>query len=230
MCRTVYLAFTAGYAPGTGPDLLRTDLAGEAVELAALLHRLVPEAPQVRALLGLLLLQHGRRWARVSDGSLVTLTDQDRSLWRHDELRMGITLVTALPPTGGYAEELRLQGLIAVEHAQVLTAGDTDWVTIATRYAELEALTQSPVVRLNRAIAVAETDGAEAGLALLSDLDAASPRTHRLAAVRADLARRAGHLELARASYVTALASCANEVERRHLAAQLASLQATLDS
>lgn len=117
VCRTIYLAFTAGYTPGHGHDLLRIDLAGEAVELAAVLHHLVPEAAQVQALHGLLLLQHARRDARMCGGRLVTLDNQDRSLWRHDELRVGLSLVAGLPPGEGYAEELRLQGLIAAEHA-----------------------------------------------------------------------------------------------------------------
>ena len=224
VCRTIYLAFTAGYTPGRAPDLLRADLAGEAVELAVVLHRLVPQAPQVRALLALLLLQHARRDARVSGGALVTLADQDRSRWRHDELRAGDQLVSALPPASGYAEELRLQGLIAVEHARAPTASDTDWSAIARHYARLERLTNSPVVRLNRAVAVAEATGPEAGLALLDGLDDRAPSAHRLPSVRADLARRAGRLDLARASYYEALARCTNEVERAHLEGRLASL------
>ncbi len=220
VCRTIYLAFTAGYAPARGVDLLREDLAGEAVGLAAVLHRLVPDAPQARALYALLVLQHARRHARLSDGRLVTLVDQDRSLWVGDEMNSGMDLVADLPPTDGYAGELRLQGLIAFEHARARTADDTDWSLIASHYLSLEALTGSPVVRLNRAVAVAESEGAHAGLAVLSGLDEALPRNHRLPAVRAELARRAGNIDLARASYDQAIDRCSNEVERKYLMAQ----------
>ena len=127
VCRTIYLAFTAGYTPGAGPDLLRTDLAGEAVRLAAMLHHLVPDGSQVQATLALLVLQHSRRDARQRHGRLVTLTDQDRSMWYHDEIRAGLALVAGLQPVEGYAEELRLQALIAAEHVRAPTASATDW-------------------------------------------------------------------------------------------------------
>jgi len=224
VCRTIYLTFTAGYTPGAGPDLLRTDLAGDAVRLAALLHDLVPDAHQVRSTLALLLLQHSRRDARLQSGRLVTLAEQDRALWRADELRAGLELVDGLQPDEGYAEELRLQALIAAAHARAPTAAATDWPAIAGYYAALEARTGSAIVRLNRAVAVAEVDGPEAGLALLADLDEALPDNHRVAAVRAELARRDGDVELARASYRTAIGLCANAVERAHLTAQLDAL------
>jgi len=224
VCRTIYLAYTAGYAPGSGPDLLRSDLAGEAVELAALLHRLIPESNEVRGLHGLLLLQHARRDARVYNGGLVTLTEQDRSRWRQDELQAGSQLVIGLPAGDGYAEELRLQGLIAAEHAKAATAAETDWPAIATLYGRLEVLTGSAVVRLNRGVAVAEAEGPRSGLAVITGLDRFLPDNHRLHAVRADLARRAGETELARASYTQALAMCANEMERGHLQHRLDSL------
>ncbi len=224
VCRTIYIAFTAGYTPGHGPDLLRIDLAGEAVELASVLHRLVPDAPQVQALYGLLLLQHARRDARVSGGQLVTLGDQDRSLWRHDEMQIGRELVTKLQPDVGYAEELRLQGLIAAEHAKAVISQDTDWTTIAVIYSQLETLTQSPIVRLNRAVAVAESEGPSAGLVMLAGLDRLLPNSHRVHAVRADFARRGGDIELARTSYEAALRLCTNEVESEYLADRLASL------
>ncbi len=224
VCRTVYLAFTAGYAPGQGPDLLRVELAGEAVELAAVLHRLVPDAIEIQALYGLLLLQHARRDARLCGGQLVTLADQDRSLWQRDEQRAGAELVADLAPSEGYVEELRLQGSIAAEHARASTAADTDWRAISAHYARLEALTRSPVVRLNRAVAVAETEGAHAGLALLGELDESLPNDHRLHAVRADLARRADDIDLARTSYSAALDMCVNQVERDYLAHRLETL------
>ncbi len=222
VCRTIYLAFTAGYTPGTGADLLRTDLAGEAVRLAVVLHQLAPDAPQAGALLALLLLQHARRDARMQAGRLVTLPDQDRSLWRHDELQAGLALADRLQPGHGYAEELRLQALIAAEHARAPSA--TDWAAIANLYLSLEALTNSPIVRLNRAVAVAEVDGPEAGLALLTAVQELLPANHRVAAVQAELAQRAGHRELARAAYRRAFELCGNDTERTFLADRLRSL------
>ena len=221
VCRTTYLAFTAGYTPGPGPDLLRVDLAGEAVRLAVVLHDLVPDAPQVRALLALLLLQHSRRDAREVDGRLVTLADQDRSRWHDDEIRAGLGLLGGLQPDEGYAEELRLQALIAAEHAQALSASVTDWTSIADHYAALEALTGSAIVRLNRAVAVAETEGPRAGLDLIAGLDELLPGNHRVAAVTAELARQLGDLDLARLSFERAIELCANDVERAHLRARL---------
>jgi RNA polymerase sigma-70 factor (ECF subfamily) len=226
VCRTIYLAFTAGYTPGRGPDLLRADLAGDAVRLAAVLHDLVPDATQVQATLALLVLHHSRRDARARHGRLVTLAHQDRSLWHQDEIRAGLALVAGLRPDEGYAEDLRLQALIAAEHAQAPTAAATDWTAIAGHYATLEARTGSAVVRLNRAVAVAEAQGPQAGLALLSGLDGVLRDNHRVAAVRADLAQRSGDIELARASYREALDLCTNEVERAHLHARLAEISA----
>ncbi len=227
VCRTIYLAFTAGYAPGSGPDLLRVDAAGDAVALARVLHRLVPNAPQVRALLALLLLQHARRDTRQQHGALVTLANQDRSRWQHDEIRSGLALLDDLPPSAGYAEELRLQACIAAEHARAPTASRTDWRRIAAHYLELETLTRSPIVRLNRAVAVAEADGPRAGLTLLDGLDDLLAGNHRLHAVRADLARRAGDRVLAAASYRRALEECGNPVEHAFLSGRLAALQET---
>ena len=221
VCRTIYLAFTAGYTPGRGSELLRTDLAGEAVELAAVLRKLAPDAAQARALHALLVLQHARRDARVSQGRLVTLADQDRSLWHHDEIDVGLGLVVGLPQGTGYCNQLALQALIAAEHARARTAGDTDWSAIAGLYERLESLTGSPIVRLNRAVALAETDGPAAGLSLLSGLDEALGANHRLHAVRAEFERRAGNLAGARSSYERALELCDNEVERMYLADRL---------
>jgi len=229
VCRTIYLAFTAAYAPASGPDLLRADLAGEAVELAAVLRPLAPTAHQVQALYGLLLLQHARRDARVRNGRLVTLADQDRSLWHHDLIRTGTELVSRVPAGTGYAEELRLQGLIAAEHTNAPKASDTRWSTIATLYARLETLTGSPIVRLNRAVAVGESQGPGRGLDLIDGLDDALARNPRLHAVRADLARRAGNVRLARTSYQAAIALCTNEVEQQYLADRFSTLDSTVD-
>lgn len=221
VCRTIYLAFTAGYSPGRGPALLRADLSGDAVRLAIVLRDLVPGATQVQGMLALLVLQHARRDAREHGGRLMTLANQDRSMWRHDEIRRGLALVGELPPQDGYGEELRLQALIAAEHARAPTAAATDWNTISRHYNDLEARTGSAIVRLNRAVAVAEVDGPEAGLMLLAGLDGLLHDDHRVAAVRAELAQRAGDAALARASYLRALALCTNDVESAHLEARL---------
>jgi RNA polymerase sigma-70 factor (ECF subfamily) len=230
VCRTIYLAFTAGYTPGSGPDLLRADLAGDAVRLAAVLYEVAPEAAQVQAALALLLLQHSRRHARLDNGQLVTLADQDRSRWHHDEIRAGLGLVDRLQPGAGYDEELRLQALIAAEHARAPTAAATDWPTIARHYAALEARTGSAIVRVNRAVAVAEAQDPKAGLALLAGLEEVLPDNHRLVAVRGKLAHEAGNLELARVSYQRALSLCTNDVERTHLSARLAEIDAPKSS
>jgi len=224
VCRTIYLAFTVGYTPGAGPELHRADLAGEAVRLAAVLHELVPDAPQVQAMRALLLLQHSRRDARLHQGRLVTLADQDRSLWRHDEVLAGLDLAGRLLPGEGFAEQLRLQAVIAAEHARAPSADATDWIAIARQYAELEERTGSAIVRLNRAVAVAEADGPLAGLALLDGLDGVLSDDHRVPAVRAELARRFGDHGLAAAAYRAAIAMCSNAIERAHLSARLEAL------
>lgn len=224
VCRTILLAFTAGYTPGEGPDLLRVDIAGDAVELARVLRRFAPDDERTRALLALVMLQHARRDARVRDGRLVTLADQDRASWRHDEIACGLELVSSLRPTSGYAEELRLQALLAAAHARAATAAATDWAHIVEVYTDLESLTGSPVVRLNRAVAVAEASGPTAGLALLEGLDDALGGGHRLHAVRGELATRSGDTPTAVRALRAAIDRCANEVERRHLRDRLAAL------
>lgn len=137
---------------------------------------------------------------------------------------MGLGLAAGLQPGEGYAEELRLQALIAAEHARASTAAATNWIAIADYYASLEALTGSAIVRLNRAVAGAEAHGPQAGLALLAGLDDLLPDNHRLAAVRAELAHRAGDIDAARSSYGKAIELCANEAERAHLTARLGAL------
>jgi predicted RNA polymerase sigma factor len=229
-----YLAFTAGYAPGSGPDVLRAELAGEAIRLTRLLRQLLrgyavqppsaatQSAPLLDALLALMLLQHSRREARVDDaGRLVLLPDQDRGRWKRGEIADALGLLAGLPDDpavlGRRAAEVRLQALIAAEHAVALRAGDTDWRRIVNRYAALDRLTASPVVRLNRAVAVAEADGPEAGLALLDGLDEVMPTSHRVSTVRAELLVRAGRAEEAAAAYERAIGLCTNEAERAHL-------------
>jgi predicted RNA polymerase sigma factor len=227
-----YLAFTAGYAPGSGPDPVRTDLASEGIRLARVALDLLPERPMLQALLALMLLQHSRRDARVrrdgADVSLVLLPDQDRARWHHDEIAEALRLLgsaLASEAPDDRTRELSLQAMIAAEHATAPTAADTRWDRIAATYAELEGLTGSAVVRLNRAVAVAEAEGPTAGLALLDeDLAARLPGSHRLPATRAVLLERAGRSQAAAAAYDLAVERCGNDAERRHLLAARAAL------
>jgi RNA polymerase sigma factor (sigma-70 family) len=211
-----YLAFTAGYAPGSGSDLLRVELAGEAIRLVRVLRSVLPPGfaggGDLDALLALMLLQHARRDARVRDGRPVLLPDQDRSRWHLDEINEAIDLLT--PLTAAPSTPYLLQALIAAEHGIAPVVGATDWPRIAGWYAELEGLTGSPVVRLNRAVALAEADGPDAGLRLLEGLELPG---HRLPATRAELLARAGRTDEAATAYALAIARCDNEVERAHL-------------
>ena len=220
----VYLAFTAGYAPGTGPDVVRVALAGEAIRLGRLVRDVVGSRPVVDALLALMVLQHARRDARTDDaGAVVLLPDQDRARWHHDEIAAGLELLTPLlvRPPAGPAGSYALQAAIAAEHAVALGAADTRWDRIAARYTELEAVTGgSPVVRLNRAVAVAEAEGPAAGLALLDGLDERLPTSHRLPAVRAELLGRLGQVGAAGAAFDEAIVRCANDAEAEHLRAR----------
>lgn len=211
-----YLAFTTGYAPASGTDVVRSDVAAEAIRLVRVLREVVPDRlagrPELDALLALMLLQHARRDARVRDGELVLLPDQDRSRWHQSEISEAIDLLT--PLVGAPAAPYLLQALIAAEHAIAPTSAATDWSRIADRYRELDELTGSPVVRLNRAVAVAEADGPLAGLRLLDGLVLPG---HRLPAARAELLARAGRTAEARTSYDEAIGRCQNLAERAHL-------------
>ena len=226
----LYLLFTAGYQPADVPGGLRVDLADEALRLARELDGLLGGSPRVRALLALMLLQHSRRHARVdADGRLVLLPDQDRTRWDLDAIAEGLTLLSALPELDGLAEDHRLQAVVAAEHATAPTAADTRWPVIARVYAQLESRTRSPVVRLARAVAVAEADGPEAGLALLDGLDDVLPQHHRLPAVRGELLLRAGRGPEAVAALTHALALVPGAAERHHLEARLAEARALPD-
>ncbi|GAA4113546.1 RNA polymerase sigma factor [Knoellia locipacati] len=218
VAHTAYLAFTAGYAPGSGPDLLRAELAGEAIRLADVAHRLRPN-DTLAFLVVLMTLQHSRRDARVGpDGALVLLADQDRGRWHHDEIERALALLAETDsgpaPSSPLARSYRLQALVAAEHASAPTPGDTRWDRIASLYAVLEQVSPSPAVRVARAVAVAEADGARAGLALLDGVVMAG---HRLPAVRGELLARAGDVVEARAALSESISLCDNDIERRHL-------------
>jgi RNA polymerase sigma-70 factor, ECF subfamily len=216
----LYLIFTEGYAAAEGERLIRDEPAAEAIALARMLAELMPDDDEVVALLALMLLHHARRDARVdAEGRLITLAEQDRSRWHHDEIREALAIMRPGPP-GAYL----LQAAIAAEHATAARAEDTDWLAIAQLYALLEALTGSAVVRLNRAVAVAEARGPERGLQLLEGLEERLPRHHLLPAARAELLRRLGRLEEAAAEYTRALTLVGTVPEREFLRTRRAQL------
>ncbi|WP_405717500.1 RNA polymerase sigma factor [Streptomyces sp. NBC_01537] len=223
--RVVYLIFTEGYAASAGEDLVRADLTDEAVRLARILRRLLPAEPEVSGLLALLLLVDARRAARVdAAGELVSLEDQDRALWDADRIAEGRDLVVAAlcgPHAGPYA----LQAAIAAVHDEAADVATTDWPQVVALYDVLARVSPSPVVELNRAVAVAMRDGPEAGLAALDALKADALRGyHPLPAARADLLRRLGRTAEAAAAYRAALELVDNERERAFLRRRLADL------
>jgi RNA polymerase sigma-70 factor (ECF subfamily) len=221
VAQTAYLAFTAGYAPGTGPDLLRAEMSGEAIRLVRVVLGLRPDEPSLVALLALMLLQHSRRDARVTDGRLVLLADQDRTRWHHDEVAEATRLLATSSLSGPLtplAASYVVQARIAAEHATAPTPDETRWDRIVEWYDLLLQVAPSPSARLARAVAVAEHRGAAAGLDALEGLEI--PDSHRPAAVRAELLTRAGEVDAARAAYDQAIAACRNDVERAFLVGQ----------
>lgn len=223
--RVIYLVFNEGYAASSGSSLTRHDLSAEAIRLGRLVVGLLPEA-EAKGLLALMLLHESRRTARTSaTGDLVRLDEQDRTLWNPEAIAEGTRLVTdalSSPRHGAYA----IQAAISALHAEATTAAATDWPQIAALYDVLWQSDASPVIELNRAVAIAMRDGAAAGLALVDAiLDRGDLVDYRLAhATRADLCRRLGRLSEARTSYERALALPGPEAERRFLERQLASL------
>jgi RNA polymerase sigma-70 factor (ECF subfamily) len=221
VAQTAYLTFTAGYSPGTGPDLLRADQSGEAIRLVRVVLGLCPDEPALVALLALMLLQHSRRDARICDGRLVLLADQDRTRWHHDEVAEATRLLAdpALNgPLSPLAASYVLQARIAAEHATAPSAEDTRWDRVVGLYDVLLQVAPTPSARLARAVAVAEQHGPAAGLDALEGLEV--PESHRPAAVRAELLSRAGDVDAARAAYDQAIAACRNEGETAFLLAQ----------
>ncbi len=218
----LYLLFNEGYSASTGADLVRRNLCAEAIRLGRVLAALMPDDAEVLALVALLLLQDSRRTARIDeDGDLVTLEDQDRSLWDQAEIAAGLDLLAAAHRRGqrGFYQ---LQAEIASCHARAATAAETDWERIALLYDELYAGAPSEVIGLNRAVAVAMARGPAAGLELLRDLKL--PGYHLLPAIRADLLARLGRREEAEANYREALTFVGTDAERRFLTRRLVSL------
>ena len=216
----VYLVFNEGYSASFGRDLMRADLCAEAIRLGREIVALLPAEREPKALLALMLLNDARRATRTDDdGAIVLLEDQDRSRWDRAEIDEGAALVESVLRAGrpgSYA----VQAAIAALHARAASVGETDWAQIATLYGALAALHPSPVVELNRAIAIAMADGIEKGLALLDAIDL--PGYHLLPAARADLLRRLGRDAEAATAYRQALALVSNDAERRFLERRLA--------
>jgi RNA polymerase sigma-70 factor (ECF subfamily) len=223
----VYLVFNEGYSASSGDSLVRRELCHEAIRLGRMLLELIPENPEVRGLLALMLLHHSRRNARTGPvNELITLEDQDRSLWQQDEIREGVALVEGAL-RGGVPGVYSLQAAIAALHAQAERAADTDWPQIAGLYELLLAIQPSPVIALNHAAAIAMANGPEVGLRLLDQLQTAGELEgyYLLPAARADLLRRAGRWKEAAEAYRSALALVTSEPERQFLERRLAAMQ-----
>jgi RNA polymerase sigma-70 factor (ECF subfamily) len=221
--RTVYLIFNEGYAASSGASVTRADLSGEAIRLGRLIVALLPE-PEAEGLLALMLLHESRRPARAStEGDLILLAEQDRSLWDASLIAEGQALAERALASGR-AGSYALQAAIAAQHARARAAGDTDWTTIVALYDRLLRVEPSPVIELNRAAAIAMSDGPAAGLALIDALAAGGALAdyHHLHAARADLLRRLGRAGEAAEAYRAALALARQEPERRFLARRLA--------
>lgn len=221
--QVIYSVFTEGYAASSGPCLQRLALGEEAIRLARVLHRLLPAERETAGLLGLMLLVHARRDARTGrDGELVLLEDQDRGRWDRAMIEEGRDLVVRAL-TGGSPGPYGVQAAIAALHSEAASLKTTDWPQVVALYEVLLALTPSPVVALNRAVAVAMRDGPEAGLALLDELSD-EPRLrgyHPYPAARGDLLHRLGRPAEAAAAYRQALALAGTEPERAHLRRRL---------
>jgi RNA polymerase sigma-70 factor (ECF subfamily) len=224
----VYLVFNEGYSASAGDALLRTDLSLEAIRLGRLLAEQLPDAPEARGLLALMLLHDARRATRTTpEGELVLLEDQDRTRWNRPQIEEGLGLAASAlgaPRVGPYA----LQAAIAAEHARAPRAEATDWRAIARHYDALVAIRPTPVVELNRAVAVAMADGPAAGLALVADLERRGGLEdyHLFWATEADLLRRLGRFRDAARCYRRALDLAGTGPERRFLERRLAEVEA----
>jgi RNA polymerase sigma-70 factor (ECF subfamily) len=226
----IYLVFNEGYAASSGDSLVRRELCHEAIRLGRILCELMPDDPAPRGLLALMLLQDSRRAARTDpNNELITLEEQDRSLWDQDEIREGLALVESALRAGD-RDEYALQAAIASLHAQAAAAFDTDWPQIARLYDLLLQVHPTPVVELNRAAAVGMAHGPQEGLRLLDELAARGELEgyHLLPAARADLLRRAGRFAEAAHSYRVALALVKAAAEKLYLEKRLREMEEKL--
>ena len=215
----IYLIFNEGYSSSAGEGLVRNDLCAEAIRLARVLTKLSPDEPENFGLLALMLLQNSRRHARTDqDGQLVTLEDQDRTLWDQTEIREGLEL-TEGALRRGQVGSYQLQAAIASLHAEAKSASETDWAQIAALYRELMRLNSSPIIALNHAAAVAMAEGPETGLALVDAVGSSGKldNYHLFHAARADLLRRLGRNSEANVAYERAIALTTNQVEKTYM-------------
>jgi RNA polymerase sigma-70 factor, ECF subfamily len=221
----IYLIFNEGYAASAGQSLIRNDLCAEAIRLGRVLCELLPDEPENLGLLALMLLQDSRHEARVNNGELVTLEEQDRSRWDAREIDEGVNLVQRalrLRRVGNY----QLQAAIAAVHAEAHTAAQTDWRQIVALYEELLRLTASPIVALNHAAAVAMSEGFERGLGLIeaANENGALQNYYLFHASRADLLRRLHRYDESAAAYETALSLTTNHVEQNYIRRRVAEI------
>ncbi|MDQ2875921.1 MAG: RNA polymerase sigma factor [Actinomycetota bacterium] len=222
----IYLLFSEGYTTSSGPSLSRTDLSGEAIRLARIMQAAVPEDPEARGLLALMLLTDARRPARSGPGGeLIPLTEQDRTRWDRDLMAEGMALITGALGRG-HAGEYQVQAAIAALHDQAASPAATDWAQILTLYDLLEAMTGNPMVTLNRAVAAAMAHGPGTGLALLEGLGGQLSDHHRLHSVRAHLLEQARDTKAAIAEFRAAAARTTNLREQHYLTTQAARLAA----
>jgi RNA polymerase sigma-70 factor (ECF subfamily) len=223
----VYLIFNEGYLASSGDALIRRELCAEAIRLGRVMCNLLPQQPEAQALLGLMLLHDSRRDARVSaERELVLLEEQDRSLWHGEQIREGTQIVESALRRGA-AGAYAIQASIAALHANAKTAKDTDWPQIAALYGVLLRTHASPVIEVNRAVAVAMARSVEEGLALLDEIERQEEleEFHLLPAARADLLRRLGRMDEAAEAYRRALALTTNDIERRFLRRRLGEIE-----
>ncbi|HEY5809150.1 MAG TPA: DUF6596 domain-containing protein [Povalibacter sp.] len=226
----LYLIFNEGYTSSSGTELHRTDLSNEAIRLTRAVHVLLPTDTEVAGLLALMLLTDARRAARTGrGGELIPLDEQDRSLWNRQAIVEGVALITAALQRGAVGE-YQLQAAIAAVHDEAARTEDTDWPQIVALYTVLKRISDSPMVALNHAIAVAMVEGPEAGLKLLTPIDGDSrlSESHRLDAVRAHLLERAGRREAAIALYGSAASKTSSIPERNYLLLRAARLNDAL--